>query len=510
MNYTNIIESKTGLQIPCHNTVSFHSKYNPEKEAETFAAQFSQTSRFFVILGICGAYHLLALKKKFPAAKIIAVEESREDIDFLSHIPQVESLEKNKDFVLTDCAGLQAALLRTYKPQLHGNLIISSIRQWENTFNESAKKARDIIAATIKLISADYSVQSHFGKIWQKNIFGNLALSSRIKQNVAEMLHEVPTEKTAAIIAAGPTLDETSSVLKDKRTEFFVIATDTAYTSLCARSIQPDAVVSVDGQMISHAHFFNDTSKNTLFVFDLCANHSAAKKVLKSGARLIFSQSKHPLAQYASQYTGKNSFIPIETGSGTVTIAAASFAILCGFTKLRFFGADFSYLNGKSYTKNTYLDTVYREHETRIHTTETSFDRLLFRTELIRLAQNHYTTEVLESYRSSLADFLSAHSFAQKSADTFCAQNAPAGDTKTKETTLLAPFDFKDFSSYYATQLKNFFSKNSQQDDDDPLVLTLLPLCAWIENHKKSSKFNYTDSSLLIAYQQSLRYTEII
>ncbi|MBR6913127.1 MAG: hypothetical protein IKN34_04890, partial [Treponema sp.] len=59
------------------NKTALHSKYNPERESQSYPTQFTDGSLFFVILGIAGGYHIQSLKEKFPDAKIIAVENSR-------------------------------------------------------------------------------------------------------------------------------------------------------------------------------------------------------------------------------------------------------------------------------------------------------------------------------------------------------------------------------------------------------------------------------------------------
>ena len=68
------------------------------------------------------------------------------------------------------------------------------------------------------------------------------------------------------------------------------------------------------------------------------------------------------------------------------------------FNDIEFFGADFSYLNGKPYAKGTYLDNLYAIKSSRITNTETAFTKLLYRTELINIEKNKYTTKILESY----------------------------------------------------------------------------------------------------------------
>lgn len=507
MKYSTIQKARNGSDIPLFNNISFHSKYNPEKEAEGFVSQFSEgkESNFFIVLGLCGGYHISALSKKFPNAKIIAIEETKEDIEFLEQIEEIKNLKKNENIIFSSLSDLNENLIQTYKPQIHGNLTITALRQWENTFSQTAEKAKELFQESIKQISADFSVQSHFGKIWQKNIFENLKTASEISINIEEIIKNFPKEKTAAIIAAGPSFDETYRELTENRDNYVIFSTDTAYTSLADRNIFPDVVVSVDGQIISYAHYFNKVNPKTLFLFDLCANSSSVRKIRKSGAKIIFSEANHPLAQWASSYKGKKSFPHVETGSGTVTIAAASFASLCGFKKLKFFGADFSYLNGKSYTKNTYLDTLYRKDETRLQNSESLFDKLLFRTELKKLSKKHYTTEILESYQDSLVDFLRVNEFFEESENFFIKKTKNA-DKKTEIP--YEPFDFRDFSKQYAKSLKESFKDEKSLNEKDPAILTLLPFCAWIENHKKFSRFSYTEFSIMIAYRESLRYTE--
>ncbi|MBP5450767.1 MAG: hypothetical protein J6Y16_00865, partial [Treponema sp.] len=62
---------------------------------------------------------------------------------------------------------------------------------------------------TLPSISADYSVQAHFGKQWQGNIIKNL---SRVTDCPAPF---IPSGKTACVIAAGPSLDRSIEELKE-------------------------------------------------------------------------------------------------------------------------------------------------------------------------------------------------------------------------------------------------------------------------------------------------------
>ena len=67
MNYTHIKAAKNGSLVPFFEQKPLHSTYEPEKEAQRFANALSP-SRFFVILGLAGGYHISALLKRFPDA----------------------------------------------------------------------------------------------------------------------------------------------------------------------------------------------------------------------------------------------------------------------------------------------------------------------------------------------------------------------------------------------------------------------------------------------------------
>lgn len=487
-SYSEITTAKDGNKIPlCKNIsssqeLSLHSKYNPIREAESFVANVDSTCLFFVILGLAGGYHVKKLIEKCQKAKILVIETSKTSIDFLMDIPAVKELSKNKNIHITDIEHLGEKLLALYKPAIHGNLTILSLRQWETIFPSEAEICRSKINKTIKLLAADYSVQSHFGKIWQKNIFSNLSLAEKTKsfQDVKNNI-SLQTHKTAAIIAAGPSLDENIKKLRANRDDYFIIATDTAFSSLIKQGIQSDAVVSIDGQMISHQHYMEETSKSTLYVFDLCASSSAVRKVLQTTDNVIFAETGHPLAQYASMSTGKRNFMHLEAGSGTVTIAAANLAKTLSFTQIEFFGADFSYIGGKPYCRGTYLESQFHSKSTRFSSAEKLYSTIMYRTPVIKISENKITTDILTAYKDSLADFM-------KNRNKIIQDELQPGK-----------FDFKDFKLRYCNDLRNAFKSEDDIDETSFAFTTLLPLCA------KMGK-----GSAFLAYLKTLRYTEQI
>lgn len=494
-SYTDIILSKDGKKIPAKGRISFHSKYAPEREAESFANQFEENSenKFFIIIGLCGGYHIEKLHEKFPSSKIVAVENSEDDIQFLSQIECVKNLKTEKNIFITDAENLEKTILENYLPAVDGNLIVKPLRSYENAFPEIVKNCEEIIRNALKLVSADFSVQKHFGKIWQRNILENLSLSDK-SLNFYDFTNDFDTSRTAAIIAAGPSLNETICELKNAREKYFIISTDTAYCSLEKNGVTADVVVSVDGQIVSHSHFIFKPNPKTKFVFDLCACPSAVRKIINSKNKFLFCESNHPLARFANHYDGKTHFIHLETGSGTVTIAAANFASVCGFKKIKLFGADFSYINGLPYAKGTYLDTNFRFQETRLSNAESKFVNLLYRTEIIKISKNKFTTEILQSYKNTMEEFFKSHGIRKIRENEYEARNRKVDCFASLAMT---KFNFLDFKKYFINELKKIKISESEIDTSSPIFAVLLPLCA-----------SLGENSSFLAYSKTLSYTE--
>ena len=284
--YGSIEQTKSNSFVPLlKNGRSLESKYNPEREAQSMLLQIEKPYSFFVVIGVGSGIFINELNNKFPQAIILGVENSSEDLLFLEQIETFKRLKNNKNILLTCVPELNSVLLNTYIPSLHGDIKIVFQKNWTTELPESFDNVKEIIQKTIKEISQDYSVQAHFGRIWQKNILSNLKILSESK-NESEL--KIDNSKIAAVIAAGPSLDNTILELKNNRNDYYIISTDTAFQSLIKYEIVPEIVVSIDGQSVSANHFISIISSKTNFIFDLCANSSITRKLNKTDSNIYF------------------------------------------------------------------------------------------------------------------------------------------------------------------------------------------------------------------------------
>ena len=481
--YASLLTSKNGSLIPVFASgKTMESRYNPQNDAARFIETISFSS-FYIVLGIGSGIAIEALYKKYPKSFFLCLEKSQSEIDFLMQIPLVKKLQENTHIKFATIENLSNLLQSLYIPSVYGGLFIVEQHSWIQENQKLYPLIQQIIKSSLNTVSADFSAQSHFGKIWQKNILANLNTYSKIKPQEKKLPADYKT-KTAAIIAAGPSLEKTLPALLHSRSDYYIISTDTAYSSLLQNKIIPDAVVSIDGQNISHSHFFeaNPSLESTLFVFDLCSDSSAVKHISKFTDNIIFSVSGHPFSELSNSFS-QDSFIKLYSGSGTVTIAALDFAVKCGFSKLEVFAADFSYSNGKAYTKGTYLDKIYSTKSTRLESLEKQFSKLLYRTELIELSDknsNSFTTRVLDSYRLSFEEYLHVNNYAFSKQD-----QKYFISIKDNPNKLIFPTSLIDYKqiiqklSDLTSKNQDFTEKNTFFDLNN-LDIALLPLISWL------------------------------
>lgn len=514
--YKEISRAKNGSEIPLFASgKAAHSKYDPEREALSFLPE-ADGLLFAVVFGVGGGYHIESLLQKNPDCKIIAVEESAEDLAFLkSAVPCVRRLFENPNVIF--CAAeipgqLENFILSNYFPACHGDLQMAALRSWADEEGSGCKKLLDRANKALKNLAADYSVQARFGGLWQKNIFCNLRILKKMQEKAAKEKSESRFElrakgKIAAVIAAGPTLDETIKKIERSPNNYWTIATDTAYKILRRRGLRIDAVVSIDAQRLSAEHFCAPFCKDTIFVLDLAANPSIARLAFQRGAKIIFANCGHPLISFAGTFC-KRPFARLSSGGGTVALAAADFAKHCGFEKIEIFGADFGYSRGKPYARGSYLDDLYRMDERLQINSETAFCRLMFRTPTKMNAAGFLQNDVMLSYQKSLEDFFSGQGLSRK-------ENIWSAKPQAKDLPPLSSDEQLDFAAF-KTALADMAKELENTNSFTPRLAPLLPGMAYFRTKKaafgqdKDGQNISTKTAKKLALNKILLYNDLI
>ena len=483
--YTAFETARNGTQIPVlYNNRTIESRYNPESEAQKLCSSIEKHYDFFLVLGLASGLFVKLLHETFPQSKIICIERSQQEINFLLQMQRVKKLYESENIIITDFSKLVPTLTQNYVPARYGDMKIIELRAWVNENSDILTFLQNNLKKALGIISADYSVQSHFGKIWQKNIMNNLKFLSEntFAKPFLSVLELTKSLKTAAVIAAGPTLEKAVLELKRNEDNYFIISTDTAFSTLLKSDIIPQAVISIDGQQVSSSHFINSKTKacfnHTVFFFDLCSNSSIAKNILQHNGRLIFFKSGHPLCELAD--INNNSIPKLFSGSGTVTIAATDLAVKLGFSNIKVFGADFSYINGKPYAKGTYLENIFTSRSTRLQNAEAKYLSLMYRTPLIQTGCKNYTTEILNAYKTSFEQYLSDNSLRfikQNDCYELHSQHNQAHNLSVSSNFSVFSGQTFDYNSFLNKLQVNL---NGLQKNNADFITALLPYIAWL------------------------------
>jgi hypothetical protein len=396
------IESRSGAPIPALVDSAgaahpLHSLVDPRKEGKRLVSTLGSEG-FIVIFGLGGAFHVEAALER-PETACVTV------IDF--DINGMAELLGSRDYIgvfndprfrlLVDptAEALEKHLLERYRPAICGGIAALSLRTRTDLaqplFNASARH----ITSAIDAVSADYSVQAHFGKRWFSNIIRNLSQAEQI-------LPALPPIRNAAICAAGPSLDAALPLLKGKKDRPFIIAVDTSLPSLLGAGLEPDAVVSIDCQHISYYHFMAGLPERTLLFLDLASPPLVASR----SARPYFFSGGHPLTRYLSRYW--RSIPELDTSGANVTYAALSLAEYLGARNIELYGADFSYPQGIAYARGSYIRSLFENRQTRNNPLESLHSAFLYRTPLSKQSGEggswYYETKAMAMYRKRLEE----------------------------------------------------------------------------------------------------------
>ena len=390
------LKSSSGDIIPVFidSDHALHSLVDPHREAKRIINTLTDEG-FIVVLGMGGAYLIEAALERKETSFVLVIDYNIDGISELLCFKDYTKIFNDPRFhILIDADDelIGQFILNHYKPALYGSLSTLLLKSRTNSDIEKFNNAVNAIEQTIKTISQDYSVQAYFGTVWFSNIIRNL-----IYTNFDYAPH--PLIKHAAITAAGPSLNFQISEIRERREEFFLLATDTSLPCLILENIYPDAVVSIDCQHVGYHHFMSGLPETTDLFLDLASPPLIASQSLKP----YFFSGNHPLTGYINKFW--RSVPEIDTSGGNITYSSIALAEKLGAETIELFGADFSYPKGLTYAKGSYVHPYFEKKQNRTCPLESLNSTFLYRTPLIKKNIHtswYYENASLSFYREKL------------------------------------------------------------------------------------------------------------
>jgi hypothetical protein len=402
------LESRSGEVIPALVDRSgaahaLHSMIDPVREAERLVATLHDgnlsAEGFVIFLGLGAAFAPTAVLNRSDTSHVVVIDYDINGIaELLCSREYITLLQDPRFTLLIDPPPdlIESVILELYKPALCGGIRVLPIRTRTELDKQHFGEAGDAIQRTIEKVSSDYSVQAYFGMRWFANIMRNLG-AARLQNRSA------PPIRSAAICAAGPSLDDQIPLLRKQKEQqdLFVISADTALPALLHRGFRPDAVVSIDCQHISYYHFMGTDCAAIPLFLDI-----ASPPMLSEFSECpFFFSGGHPLAAYISQQWRP---LPLlDTSGGNVTYACLSLAESLGAQHITVYGADFSYPAGKTYARGTYMYPYFERRQERRSPLEAHFSAFLYRSPFLN-DHSPYETTSLRLYRERFEQKIAA------------------------------------------------------------------------------------------------------
>ena len=267
--------ARSGTVVPgvrsAAGMVPLHSLYDPRQEALRLAASV-QGAGFLVVNGLGAGLHAEALLQNPDVQGLVIIERSagvlRSLFAMASFVPLLD------DPRVTICAGLASIrenLLAAWQPAVMGGMRTVLLRPWCELEKDFFDAAAAEVQRAIELVRRDYSVQSHFGKRWASNILWNLARVETAPRGNVRIA-------SAAVTAAGPSLELQLPRLAARRGQVYLVATDTSLPALTRSGIRPDAVLSIDCQNHGYHHFLQGIPQGTSLFLDLASPPLLARR----------------------------------------------------------------------------------------------------------------------------------------------------------------------------------------------------------------------------------------
>ena len=497
------IESRTHRVVPAlvdgaGQAHALHSTVDPEREAQRLAATLNEgwaEPGFVVFLGLGAAYAAAAALSSGNASHILVIDFDINGIAELlgSLIFDVLGDPRFTLLVDPDSSLIQKTILDLYNPCLCGGIRALPLRARVEQDKEKFAIAGEAIQRAIEKVSADYSVQAHFGMRWFSNIIRNIGIAQSLNAGVSPI--NTAAISDVAICAAGPSLNAQIPLLLERRKSLFIIAADTSLPALLAGGVKPDAVVSIDCQHISYYHFIGTCCADIPLFLDI------ASPPLLSGfsSSSFFFAGGHPLAAYLCQ-----KWMPLpalDTSGGNVTYACLSLAEQLGACRITVYGADFSYPLGNAYARGTYFYPLFERKQNRLSPLEACLSSFLYRSHFLPPENEAARSKVVPCYETSSLRFY-RKSFETKASAMEAEVIAESGLGIPLEIRKTKPFSNRkainftpgkaltnanEFLAQYKNDIKALpvFERNMNLNANERQVFTtLLPLIAAIKRRR--------------------------
>lgn len=379
---------------------NLYSKYNPAKTPEKIAeSTLLKKETLYIIPSPLLMYGIDRLLEKLPESSCILGLEIDQ---MLMKLTVENNCYKNSDSFLTvrlDSREQLKAVIEELGIWRFRRCDIIPLNSGYNLFKEQYDYLFNFSSFLLSTFWRNRLTINKLSRLWIKNILTNLKSPSFCKPDNAG--------KPVVVCGAGPSLEESLSLIKSKRDKLYIMAVDTALSPLLKSGITPDIVFALESQFYNLGDFYNSRGLN----IDLLTDISGYPPVCRNmNGRTYFFSSQFFENKLLNRISSKNKIAITIPPLGSVGVAAVYTALKLFDSHLFLTGLDFSFIPGKSHSKGSPFSNTMLRTSDRIHPAGSyhiAMNRQLLERPGKKAGSTILTDHVLESYARLLTDIIS-------------------------------------------------------------------------------------------------------
>jgi len=342
-------------------TVYLHSKYNPTREAESWAQSFYETGKLFIMIGNGLGYYGKALVAHMCAEdNLLIIEPSKQVFQLAADHMDLQIMEDNRVFFTfaEDGENLQKNCNLLMKRQLFDNTKVVITPNYNKLFpvDEIVEKLQNAVVN----YKSELLTKNSFAKEWQENYLQNIEYGIKsCPVTQFEDKFDIP----AIIVAAGPSLTEELENLKKLYKSALIICVGSAVPVLIKNNIIPHLIIAIDGGIANYQHFKDINCENIPLFYSPMIYHEILKNHV--GEKVIFQSNSNEVTDWYDKMIGFETGI-IKLGP---SVANGALDLACKMTSgpICFIGQDLGFTDGYTHAEgNSHRCTLNYYEQVRV------------------------------------------------------------------------------------------------------------------------------------------------
>ncbi|WP_313150301.1 motility associated factor glycosyltransferase family protein [Lysinibacillus capsici] len=322
------------------NNLYVHSKYNPIKEAERIVEKGYKPHHVHVLFGWGLGYVYEQYKKMKKFDEEIYIIDPLVDLGLLE-------IKEDANYLKLDEKSLNKLFLfLTYEREQNGKLIqIITTPNYDKICSEEYKNLLQHIRNFQETLLINENTKYDGALQWEFNRLinmGNLLKSCSVKD--LEGKYNAPV----VVASAGPSLIKQLPLVRKYRKQIILVASGSTITTLMKENIEPDYILSLDGNIVNYELFKPLKFKHAKLIYHM-TSHPFIPKQFK--APYYVTERDGGSINYRYLKNKLNITVPMLAAGPSVANLSLSFALYITTGKIAFIGQDLAFTNNLSHAE---------------------------------------------------------------------------------------------------------------------------------------------------------------